>query len=88
MKIYGYLQLYFKIIGQTDTHYGAFDGDFQKPLGRIKLWSIKRNIKKAYQSFDNIQKVEFCSQEEYEAGCVGRECMKVTWAEEESGGME
>lgn len=31
-KIIGYAQLYFKIVGEKETYYAAFDGEFRKPL--------------------------------------------------------
>lgn len=62
----GYVQLYFKITGEKETHYVAFDGDFGKPITRFRLWSLKRILKRAYEKFEKIYTVEFCSKEEWE----------------------
>lgn len=62
----GYVQLYFKVVGEKETYYAAFDGDFGAPLTRRKLNNIKRAFKKVYSRLDKIYSVSFCSKEEYE----------------------
>lgn len=62
----GYVQLYFKVIGENDTYYAMFNGDFGKPLSFLRLLSIKRSFKHVYKKFDKIRSVEFCTKEEYE----------------------
>lgn len=65
-KTIGYAQIYFKIVGENETHYAAFDGDFGKPLSWLRLQSLKKSMRKAYKEFDKIYSVEFCSKEEWE----------------------
>ncbi len=62
----GYVQLYFKVVGKNDTYYASFDMDFSKPLTRLRLNGLKRSIKRAYERFDKICSVKFCSKEEWE----------------------
>lgn len=65
-KIIGYVQLYFKIVGDKENYYATFDGDFGKPLTWFRLHSIKRSLRKVYEKLDKIHSVEFCSKEEWE----------------------
>lgn len=62
----GYVQLYFKIIGQKETYYSCLDGDFGKPLTQFRLYEMKKSMKKIYKKLDKIYSVEFCSKEEWE----------------------
>lgn len=80
----GYVQLYFKIIGQKEIYYAYFDGDFRKPLTGFRLWSIKRSMKKAYKKFDKIYSVEFCSKEEWEQNYCGDE-IHIQWDDKDGG---
>lgn len=60
-KTIGYAQLYFKIVGENETYYAAFDGDFGKPLTWFRLHSIKRSMRKVYEKFDKIYSVSFAA---------------------------
>lgn len=72
-SLIGYAQLYFKIVGKNETYYAAFDGDFGKPLTWFRLHSIKRSMRKAYEKFDKIYSVDFCSKEEWKEKQCGDE---------------
>lgn len=76
----GYVQLYFNVVGEKETYYACFDGDFGKPLTRYRLFSIKRSMKRAYEKFDKIYSVEFCTKEEWEENRCGDE-IHVSWGE-------
>lgn len=65
-KMIGYVQLYFKVVGEKEIYYAKFDGDFGKPLTRYRLFSVKRSIKSVYKEFDKIYSVDFISKEEWE----------------------
>lgn len=65
-KIIGYAQLYFKIVGEKETYYAAFDGEFRKPLSWLRLYNLRQSMKRGYEKFDKIYSVEFCSEEEWE----------------------
>lgn len=78
----GYVQLYFVIIGEKEIYYAKFDGDFGKPLTRYRLFSIKRSMKRAYEKFDKIYSVDFCTKEEWEENRCGNE-RTVSWEEGE-----
>ena len=41
-KTIGYAQIYFKIVGENETYYAAFDGDFGKPLSWLRLQRISK----------------------------------------------
>lgn len=69
----GYVELYFHVVGEKETYYAKFDGEFGKPLGWFRLKSIKRSIKKFYKKFDRIYSVEFCSREEWKENHCGDE---------------
>ena len=77
-KIIGYAQLYFRIVGERKVYYGCFDGDFGKPLTRLRLWSIKRSMKRVYERYDTIYSVHFCTKEEWEENHCGDE-ITVKW---------
>lgn len=76
----GYVQLYFKVVGEKETYYACFNGDFGKPLTRYRLFSIKRSMKRAYEKFDKIYSVEFCTKEEWEQNRSEDE-MNVSWGD-------
>ena len=76
----GYAQLYFKMIGEKEIYYAAFDGDFGKPITWFRLWSLKRIMKRTYGKFDKIYSVEFCSKEEFEKNRSGDE-IHVNWGD-------
>lgn len=76
----GYVQIYFKIVGQKEVYYASFDGDFGKPLTRLRLWALKRSMKRVYERFDKIYSVEFCTKEEREENRSENE-IKVSWGE-------
>lgn len=76
----GYVQLYFKVVGEKETYYACFNGDFGKPLTFYCLFSIKRSMKRAYEKFDKIYSVEFCTKEEWEENRCGDE-VHVSWGE-------
>lgn len=76
----GYVQLCFKIIGEKETYYACFDGDFGKPLSYFRLWNLKRIMKRAYERFDKIYSVEFCTKEEWEENHCGDE-ININWGE-------
>lgn len=76
----GYVQLYFKIVGEKEVYYACFDGDFGKPLTRFRLWSLKRSMKRVYEQFDKIYSVEFCTKEEWEENRSENE-LNVSWGE-------
>lgn len=78
----GYVQLYFKGVGEKETYYACFDGDFEKPLTRFRLFSIKRSLKRTYEKFDKIYSVDFCTKEEWEENRCGDE-RTVSWGEGE-----
>lgn len=80
----GYMQLYFKIIGEKETYYASFDGDFGKPITRLRLWSIKRSIKRLYEKFDNIYSVDFCCKGDFEQNRSGDE-IHLHWNDEDGG---
>ena len=63
--IIGYVQIYFKIIGQKETYYASLEGDFEKPITRFRLRSAKRSIRKFFEEIDKIHSIEFCSKEEW-----------------------
>lgn len=69
----GYVQLYFKVVGEKEIYYAKFDGDFEKPLTRFHLFSIKSSMKRAYKKFDKIYSVDFISKEEWEENKSGDE---------------
>lgn len=71
--IIGYVQLYFKAVGEKETYYACFNGDFGKPLTRFRLFSIKRSLKRTYKKFDKIYSVDFISKEEWEENKSGDE---------------
>ena len=77
----GYVQLYFKVVGEKETYYACFNGDFGKPLTRFRLFSIKRSLKRTYGKFDKIYSVDFCTREEWEQNRSGYE-MHISWSEE------
>lgn len=81
-KMIGYAQLYFRIIGERETYYACFDGDFRKPFTRLRLWSIKRAMKRVYERYDTIYSVNFCEKEEWEENRCGDE-ITVSWGEDE-----
>lgn len=76
----GYVQLYFKIIGEKEIFYAAFDGYFGKPITWFRLWNLKRIIKRAYGKFDEIYSVEFCNKEEFEKNRLDDE-IHVNWGD-------
>lgn len=71
----GYIQIYFKVIGEKEIYYASLDCDFGKPIGRYWLWKMKQMIKRTYEKFDNIYSVEFCTKEEFEEN--GSECNQI-----------
>lgn len=77
----GYVQLYFKAVGEKETYYACFNGDFGKPLTRFRLFSIKRSLKRTYGKFDKIYSVDFCTREEWEQNRSEDE-MHISWSEE------
>lgn len=77
----GYVQLYFRVIGEKETYYASFDGDFGKPLTRFRLLGIKRSMKRAYERFDKIYSVEFCTKEKWEKNRCGDE-LHLSWGED------
>lgn len=77
----GYLQIYYKIVGENETYYASFDGLFEKPFTRLKMRSLKKIIKKAYSEIDKIYSVEYCEKEEYEKGMKGQKKIKLSWEE-------
>ncbi len=78
IKTIGYVQLYFKVVGENGTYYAAFDGDFGKPLTWSRLHGLKRRMGKAYKRFDKIYFVGFCSKEEWEENRRGDD-ISVSW---------
>lgn len=78
----GYVQLYFRMIGEKEVYYIEFNGDFGKPLTRFRLFSMKRSIKRAYEKFDKIYSVDFVSKEEWEENRSGDE-INISWGENE-----
>ncbi len=78
----GYLQIYYKIVGEKDVYYFAFDGDFGKPLTKYRLWNLKRSIKRFYSKFDKIRSVSYCSKEEYEKGMEEQRQIELSWGED------
>lgn len=76
----GYVQLYFKIVAKNKTYYAAFDGDFGKPLTWFRLHSIKRSMRRAYEKFDKIYSVVFCSKEEWKENRCGDE-ISCSWGD-------
>ena len=76
----GYVQLYFVIIGEKEIYYAKFDGDFDKPLMRFRLFSIKSSMKRVYKKFDKIYSVDFISKEEWEENRSGDE-INISWGE-------
>lgn len=78
----GYLQIYYKIVGEKDIYYSAFDGDFGKPLTKYRLWSLKRSIKRLYSKFDKIHSIEYCDKKEYEKGMEEQRKIKLSWGED------
>lgn len=76
----GYVQLYFKVVGEKETYYASFDGDFGKPLTWYRLFSIKQSMKRAYGKFDKIYSVEFCTKDEWEENRCGDE-VHIKWGE-------
>lgn len=79
-KAIGYVQIYFKVIGENETYYVAFNGDFGKPLSWLRLQSIKQSTKKFYEKFDKIHSVEFCDKAEYEDNLRGDE-ISCSWGQ-------
>ena len=86
-KIIGYVQLYFKIVGESEIYYAAFDGDFGKPLTWFRLHSIKRSMRKVYEKFDKIYSVEFCSKEEWKENRCGDE-ISFSWGDYDEQGLK
>lgn len=76
----GYVQLYFKITGKKETYYAGLDCDFSKALTRSRLWGLKRAMRRAYEKFDEIYSVEFCSKEEWEKNRSDNE-IRVNWGD-------
>lgn len=76
----GYVELYFRIVGKSETYYAKFDGEFGKPLGWFRLQSIKRSMKKVYEKFYRIDSVEFCSREEWKENRCGDE-ISCSWGD-------
>lgn len=76
----GYVQLYFKVVGEKENYYAKFDGDFDKPLTRFRLFSIKSSMKRVYKKFDKIYSVDFISKEEWEENRSGDE-ISISWGE-------
>lgn len=76
----GYVQIYFKIIGEQETYYACFDGDFGNPLTRFRLWNLKQSMKRVYERFDKIYSVEFCTREEWKENQRGDE-INISWGE-------
>lgn len=64
--MFGYIQVYFKIIGKEDTYYAKISTNFKKPIIEEFLTSVKNLIKEAYEKLDEIQSIDFCTKEEYE----------------------
>lgn len=85
-KTIGYAQIYFKIVGENETYYAAFDGDFGKPLSWLRLQSIKRSMKRVYEKFDKIYSVEFCSKEEWKDNLCGDE-ISCSWGDYNGQGL-
>ena len=80
-KIIGYVQLYFKIVGEKETYYAAFEGDFGKPLSWLRLHSLKQTMKRTYMKIDKIYSVEFCTKKEWEENRSDCE-LTYNWGEE------
>lgn len=81
----GYAQLYFRIVGERETYYACFDGEFRKTFTWLRLWSIKRAMKRAYERYDTIYSAHFCTKEEWEENRYGDE-ITVSWGEDEKKG--
>lgn len=84
-QIIGYAQLYFRIAGERETYYACFDGEFRKTFTWLRLWSIKKAMKRAYERYDTIYSVDFCTKEEWEEKRYGDE-ITVSWGEDEKKG--
>lgn len=80
--IIGYTQLYFRVVGEKEVYYACFDGDFGKPLTWLRLWSIKRGMKKVYEQYDTIYSVHFCTKEEWEENYC-ENGITVRWGQED-----
>lgn len=63
MGLIGYVQLYFKITGEKEIYYAKFDGDFGKPIGRLRLLKFKKMMKRTYERYDEIYSVDFCTKD-------------------------
>lgn len=81
-SIIGYVQLYFRIEGEKGTYYSCFEGDFGKPLSRMRLRSMRKSMKRVYGRFDKIRSVEFCTKEEWRQNHCEQE-ITVSWGDME-----
>lgn len=79
----GYIQLYFKIIGEFNTYYYLLDCEFGSPLDQEKLDNLKQITKDGYSMIENIKEVLFVTKEEYEENTKDYETTTIKWNEEE-----
>lgn len=80
----GYVQIYFKIVGEKETYYAEFDGDFGKPLTTFRLWNIRKRMKRLFGKFDKVYAVKYCSKEEWEQN-RDRDEITVKWDDRDGG---
>lgn len=78
----GYIQLYFKIIGESNTYYYLLDCEFGSPLDEWKLEELKQITKDGYSQIENIKEVSFITKEEYEENTKNYETTTISWNEE------
>jgi len=78
----GYIQLYFKIIGESNTYYYLLDCEFGSPLDQEKLDNLKQITKDGYSQIENIKEVSFITKEEYEENTKDYETTTISWNEE------
>lgn len=76
----GYFQLYVRVVGDEETYYASFNGDFSKPLTQEFLNSFLDSFTEMYSKIDvSVQKAEFCTKEEYEKGIEGQQMSEIKW---------
>lgn len=79
----GYIQLYFKIIGELNTYYYLLDCEFGSPLDQERLDNLKQITKNGYSMIEEIKEVLFITKEEYEENTKDYDITTIKWNEEE-----
>ena len=77
--MYGYFEIYVRVVGENDVYFGSYEGSFSKPIDEAFCKELLEKFKVVYSDYDKVLSIEYCTKEEYTREIAAQDVVSASW---------